>query len=76
MCRWVIVSSPRATGWIPRGSCFAGWACRMRTMFPDGRRQIFEFVLPGGDVRALPAPAGDVALSTMVMLDAGHDLRR
>jgi CRP-like cAMP-binding protein len=47
----------------------AGWACRMRT-FPDGRRQIFEFVLPG-EMYGLCLRPQATALSTMVMLTPG-----
>jgi CRP-like cAMP-binding protein len=44
----------------------AGWACRMRT-FPDGRRQIFEFILPG-EMYGLCLRPQAVALSTLITL--------
>jgi CRP-like cAMP-binding protein len=52
----------------------AGWACRDRTL-PDGRRQIFEFILPGDMFgqsvrpRAM-APANSLALTPVVVADA------
>jgi CRP-like cAMP-binding protein len=50
-----------------------GWACRQRTL-PDGRRQIFSFLLPGDSVactaRILPEASAVVALTTMETLDA------
>lgn len=44
----------------------AGWACRMRVL-PDGRRQIFCFLLPG-DGLGLCARPNPLALSTTVAL--------
>ncbi len=44
----------------------SGWACRMRT-FPDGRRQIFEFILPS-EMYGLCLRPHAVALSTLVTL--------
>jgi len=44
----------------------AGWACRMR-VFPDGRRQIFEFILPG-EMYGLCLRPHAVALSSAVAL--------
>lgn len=44
----------------------AGWACRMR-IFPDGRRQIFEFILPG-EMYGLCLRPQAVALSTAMTL--------
>jgi CRP-like cAMP-binding protein len=53
----------------------AGWACRFRTL-PDGRRQIFEFILPG-DLYGLCLRPQAIALTTslaltpVVIADAG-----
>ncbi|HEY3777710.1 MAG TPA: Crp/Fnr family transcriptional regulator [Rhizomicrobium sp.] len=53
----------------------AGWACRFRTL-PDGRRQIFEFILPG-DIYGLCLRPQAIALTTslaltpVVIADAG-----
>jgi CRP-like cAMP-binding protein len=44
----------------------SGWACRMRT-FPDGRRQIFEFILPG-EMYGLCLRPQAMALSTLITL--------
>jgi len=44
----------------------AGWACRFRTL-PDGRRQIFEFILPG-DIYGLCLRPQAIALSTSLAL--------
>jgi CRP-like cAMP-binding protein len=44
----------------------AGWACRFRTL-PDGRRQIFEFILPG-DIYGLCLRPQAIALTTSVAL--------
>jgi CRP-like cAMP-binding protein len=44
----------------------SGWACRYR-MLPDGRRQIFEFILPG-DVYGLCLRPQAIALTTTVAL--------
>lgn len=44
----------------------SGWACRFR-MLPDGRRQIFDFILPG-DLFGVYFGPGAVALSTAVTL--------
>jgi CRP-like cAMP-binding protein len=54
----------------------AGWACRFRTL-PDGRRQIFEFILPG-DMYGLCLRPQAIALTTslaltpVVIADAGR----
>lgn len=53
----------------------SGWACRFR-MLPDGRRQIFEFILPG-DLYGLClrpqaiALTAAIALTPVVVADAG-----
>jgi CRP-like cAMP-binding protein len=44
----------------------SGWACRLR-MLPDGRRQIFEFILPG-DLYGLCLRPQAVALTTAIAL--------
>lgn len=44
----------------------SGWACRFR-MLPDGRRQIFEFILPG-DVFGLCLRPQTIALTTAISL--------
>jgi len=44
----------------------AGWACRFRTL-PDGRRQIFEFILPG-DLYGLCLRPQAIALTTSLAL--------
>lgn len=44
----------------------AGWACRFRTL-PDGRRQIFEFILPG-DLYGFCLRPQAVALTTSIAL--------
>jgi CRP-like cAMP-binding protein len=44
----------------------AGWACRLR-VFPDGRRQIFEFILPG-EMYGLCLRPQAVALSSAITL--------
>ena len=44
----------------------SGWACRCRVL-PDGRRQIFTFILPG-DAVALCAHPSPSALSTSIAL--------
>jgi len=44
----------------------AGWACRFRTL-PDGRRQIFEFILPG-DIYGLCLRPQAIALTTSLAL--------
>jgi CRP-like cAMP-binding protein len=53
----------------------SGWACRQRVL-PDGRRQIFSFLLPGDGVslarRSSPALAGVVAVTALETLDAEH----
>jgi CRP-like cAMP-binding protein len=52
----------------------AGWGCRFRTL-SDGRRQIFEFILPG-DIYGLShrpsakAPAAAIALTRCTVADA------
>jgi CRP-like cAMP-binding protein len=53
----------------------AGWACRMR-VFPDGRRQIFEFILPGEMYGLCQRPnavalSSAVALTSVAIADAG-----
>lgn len=51
----------------------SGWACRQRTL-PDGRRQIFSFLLPGDCIacapRTLPEASAVVALTAMETVDA------
>ena len=51
----------------------SGWACRQRVL-PDGRRQIFSFLLPGDgiglDRRTGPEPATVVALTALETVDA------
>ena len=53
----------------------AGWGCRFRTL-SDGRRQIFEFILPG-DIYGLShrpaatAPAAALALTRCTIAEAG-----
>lgn len=44
----------------------SGWACRFR-MLPDGRRQIFEFILPG-DIFGLCLRPQAIALTTAISL--------
>ena len=44
----------------------SGWACRFR-MLPDGRRQIFEFILPG-DLYGLCLRPQAIALTTAISL--------
>jgi CRP-like cAMP-binding protein len=44
----------------------SGWACRFR-MLPDGRRQIFEFILPG-DIYGLCLRPQAIALTTAIAL--------
>ena len=51
-----------------------GWACRQR-MLPDGRRQIFDLVLPGDLIGSClrpqrPAPAATVALTRVETANA------
>lgn len=72
-----VTESPRD---VPMGHCMvaegdrldnarlllAGWGCRMRS-FPDGRRQIFEFLLPG-EMFGLCLRPQAVSLSTLVTL--------
>ncbi|HEY8572390.1 Crp/Fnr family transcriptional regulator [Phenylobacterium sp.] len=65
-----------AEGYPPRRPRFvvSGWACRQRVM-PDGRRQIFGFLLPGdglglGERPGPPALAGIVALTAVETVDA------
>lgn len=73
---------PAGTELIREGSALdspkllmAGWACRFRTL-PDGRRQIFEFILPG-DIYGLCLRPQAIALTTslaltpVVIADAG-----
>lgn len=57
----------------------SGWACRWR-MLSDGRRQIFDFVLPGEGVcvHLRPTPAArcsTTALTAVRLTDAGELLR-
>lgn len=51
----------------------SGWACRQRVL-PDGRRQIFSFLLPGDSIgldrRSGPEPAMVVALTALETADA------
>jgi CRP-like cAMP-binding protein len=49
----------------------SGWACRQRLM-PDGRRQIFSFMLPGDPVgvRHRPSLSTSVALTALETVDA------
>jgi CRP-like cAMP-binding protein len=51
----------------------SGWGCRQRVL-PDGRRQIFSFLLPGDgiglDGRLGPEPAATAALTAMETIDA------
>jgi CRP-like cAMP-binding protein len=47
-----------------------GWACRFR-MLPDGRRQIFDFMLPGDLYGLCPRPEA-IALTTAVTLTASQ----
>src|ERR1700733_11919895 len=44
----------------------SGWACRFR-MLPDGRRQIFDFILPG-DLYGLCLRPHAIALTTAITL--------
>src|SRR5688572_24475451 len=46
----------------------AGWAALLRTL-PDGRRQIFRFVLPG-DLLAAPSHAGRQSIWNVVAMTA------
>jgi CRP-like cAMP-binding protein len=46
----------------------SGWACRQRVL-PDGRRQIFEFLLPG-DGLGFCGPHGPAALASTVAITA------
>lgn len=66
-----------ASGFAPQRPRFvlSGWGCRQR-LLPDGRRQIFDFVLPGdlvGSCSASPVliPAATVALTRIEALNAG-----
>jgi len=51
----------------------SGWACRQRVL-PDGRRQIFNFILPGDVIGAVrrqdPELAGVVSLTALETADA------
>lgn len=51
----------------------SGWACRQRVL-TDGRRQIFNFLLPGDGIavadRSQPEPSATVALTAMELVDA------
>ncbi|HEX3673535.1 MAG TPA: Crp/Fnr family transcriptional regulator [Rhizomicrobium sp.] len=78
--RALLQALPDSARDVPMGQCLiaegerldtprlllAGWACRMRT-FPDGRRQIFEFILPG-EMYGLCLRPQAVALSTLITL--------
>jgi CRP-like cAMP-binding protein len=48
------------------GALLAGWACRLR-MLADGRRQIFDFLIPG-DVFGIATACGPLALTSAVTL--------
>jgi CRP-like cAMP-binding protein len=48
----------------------SGWACRFR-MLPDGRRQIFDFILPG-DMYGLCLRPQAVALTTAITLTSAQ----
>lgn len=48
------------------GALLAGWACRLR-MLSDGRRQIFDFLLPG-DLFGHPLGAAPLATTSAVTL--------
>lgn len=65
-----------AEGAVPQRSrvLVAGWACRQR-LLPDGRRQIFNFILPGDGVgfcsgQRTPAPTTIVAVTSVELIDA------
>ncbi|MGH6871952.1 MAG: Crp/Fnr family transcriptional regulator [Rhizomicrobium sp.] len=78
--RALLRSLSETTRDVPAGQCLvaegdrldsarlllAGWGCRMRT-FPDGRRQIFEFLLPG-EMYGLCLRPQAMSLSTIVTL--------
>lgn len=71
--------APRAElggGLVPQRPRFvlSGWACRQR-LLPDGRRQIFDFVLPGDlvgscSVSPVAMPAATVALTRIEAVNA------
>ena len=48
----------------------SGWACRLR-MLPDGRRQIFDFLVPG-DLFGVCTRANTMALSSAVTMTAAR----
>lgn len=62
-----------AEGQAPRRARFvlSGWACRQRIL-PDGRRQIFSFLLPGDGfgLDGRPALSSIVALTALETVDA------
>jgi CRP-like cAMP-binding protein len=55
----------------------SGWACDLRIL-PDGRRQIFSFLLPGDAIEARGAgnvgSRGLVALTRLELVDSGRQL--
>jgi CRP-like cAMP-binding protein len=55
----------------------SGWACDLRIL-PDGRRQIFSFLLPGDAIEARGAGSigsrGVVALTRLEVVDSGRQL--
>ena len=55
----------------------SGWACDLRIL-PDGRRQIFSFLLPGDAIEARGAGSvgsrGLVALTRLEVVDSGRQL--
>jgi CRP-like cAMP-binding protein len=55
----------------------SGWACDMRIL-PDGRRQIFSFLLPGDTIEARGGGSigirGVVALTRLEVVDSGRQL--
>jgi CRP-like cAMP-binding protein len=55
----------------------SGWACDLRIL-PDGRRQIFSFLLPGDAIEARGARSvgsrGVVALTRLEVVDSGRQL--
>ncbi len=60
------------------GLIVSGWACRQR-LLPDGRRQIFDLLLPGDFIGLAPAgPLGETwtVCLTRVELADGETLRR
>lgn len=55
----------------------SGWACDLRIL-PDGRRQIFSFLLPGDTIEARDAGGvgsrGVIALTRLEVVDSGRQL--